>query len=305
MALPGVVEPEAEMREPARVVLDHHDSQIGMSLEDAAEHHHHDDVLVASHRHDLLDQLGPADRHAIAVLAGQDVEADREAELDGSLPDRRIARVVVVLEGRVATEHHALESLAGDLPELAHAFFGRGQGDHGDADEARGIGGAELREPAVVGFEAGLAIAYVLVEAEDHAGARVDHFAGHVLFVLDREARLRVVGRWMDRAPGLGFTPILEAEARAGQHAGGDREVHARHDHDRALFGIFLRLGPKSPELRVDLRITGIDLDHMGVGREERLHGVLQGNWLDSTTVAGPGKAGFGDRGEGVGSRLA
>ena len=97
------------MRHPAGVGFDADQLQSRMVLEDAPEYEQADDVLAAADdRHERV-ELGTT-RLEVIARAREDVERQRQFQLDGGLPERIIDRIVVVGDGRVPRHHHPPES---------------------------------------------------------------------------------------------------------------------------------------------------------------------------------------------------
>jgi len=53
------------------------------------------------------------------------METDGKVEIDRRLPERVVTRVVVVLDFRIAGNHHAAKALAFDLLEFRDSLFDR------------------------------------------------------------------------------------------------------------------------------------------------------------------------------------
>ena len=96
--------------------------------------------------------------------------------------------------------------------------------------------GAVLRDPAVVGIEAGFLVVEVLVVAQQHAHRRIYHFGRDAVAILIEQTRVRIPTAAMQ---------ILELDAGLGdlvrQFAGGrhepemNRPVHAVDDEHVAV----------------------------------------------------------------------
>src|ERR1700687_2224973 len=100
--------------------------------------------------------------------AGQDVKAERQAEVDRGHPEWIVDRAVVVLDLRIAGHHHALQAQILDAPEILDALFDRSHRGLPRADEAIGMRRAVAGDPLVVSVEAGFFVIVVLVIAEQH-----------------------------------------------------------------------------------------------------------------------------------------
>src|SRR5271169_3761441 len=108
MPIVVVIHPIHIVRHPSGIGLDADYLQLGMTLENSAEDEGADDVLAsADERHEAV-ELRPA-RLEVVATAGQDVKAQRHLEIDRGFIEGRVNRTVVVLEGRVAWHHDALE----------------------------------------------------------------------------------------------------------------------------------------------------------------------------------------------------
>ena len=118
MAVVTVVGAVHPVRRPARVGLDAHDSQLGMTLEHRAEDQRADDVLVPAHdRHEAVELRAAYLRRARHVAAArEDVERRRHTEIDDRVPELVVHRVVVILLRRDARQHDALADRAPSSP---------------------------------------------------------------------------------------------------------------------------------------------------------------------------------------------
>ena len=94
---------------------------FGMALEDAAEHQHAHDVLAAANDGEERVHARPARRGAVA--RGEDVERERQAELDRRFPELVVDRRVVVLDRRLAGHHHAAQAERLDRLDVLDAFL--------------------------------------------------------------------------------------------------------------------------------------------------------------------------------------
>src|SRR5581483_399475 len=156
----GVVGPVHPVWGPARVGLDAYDPELGEPLEDAAEDERPDHVLAAADDAEEAVHLRAAVAHtAQPLVAGQDVEREREPELDGGAPERvptRVVVVAVVVARRDARHHDAPQPELLDARHVVDALLDAAQGGLTDADEPVGCRALELGEPEVVRVEAGL-----------------------------------------------------------------------------------------------------------------------------------------------------
>jgi hypothetical protein len=158
-----------------------------MAFEHAAEHQHAHDVLATAHDAQERVHLRPA--RAIGAR-GEDVEAERQAEVDRRFPELvERGGVVVGLAPRQAGHHHAAQAGRFDRLHVGDALFRRTHRGLPDAEQALGRERAVLGDPAVVGLEARVLVVGVAVVAQDHADGGIDDLGGHAVTQLIGEAR--------------------------------------------------------------------------------------------------------------------
>ena len=211
-----------EVRHPAGIGLDADHLEVRVALEDAAEDEHGHDVLAAPH-----DGQEAADLRAPGLLAlrSQDVEAQRQVELDGGLPERVVHRRVVVLHRRQARHHHPAQPQCLDGLQVLDALLrGAHRGLAAAQEPVRRVG-AVVGDPAVVGVEGRLLQVVVVDVAEHHAHRGVDDLGGDAVGILLGEPRRRVPSTAVE---------LLEAGALGadlgGVLAGGGDQTHGdRH----------------------------------------------------------------------------
>ena len=275
VALVGMVHAIEVMRHPAGIGLDTHHSQGGMALEHTTENQRAHDVLIAADDRQEAVDARPA--HGRTATRGQDVEGQRQVELDRRLPDRVIDRRVVILKRRIARHHHAAQPERLDRLEVLDHLGRRAAGGLSAAEQAGRMPTAEVRDPAVVGVKAGLLVVEVGVVAQQHAHRGIDDFGGHAVAVLIGHAGIRIPAATMQVAEfHTGLGDLLRSLAGGSDQTQVDRPLHAvdlegvalSFDRDEAR-----RLVAPGP---VDMGEVGIGrLGDMRISRDDRVaHGV-------------------------------
>ena len=159
--------------------------QLGVALEHAAEDERADDVLAAADdRQEAVDLR--ARGRAARRRAGEDVERQRQPEVDG-----RLARTRRTSGGRSPSTPR--DRPASSRPRSPSALM-RSRSAMPSSGvriavwpmpiSRSGCARAVLGDPAVVGVEAGLLVVDVGVVAEHHADRRVDDLGGDAVAVL-------------------------------------------------------------------------------------------------------------------------
>src|SRR5947208_6784136 len=120
VALVGVVHAVHVVRHPARVGLDTHHAELRVALEDAAQDEHPHDVLAAADDGQEGVHARPPGQ---SIARGENVEGEREADLDRRLPERVVGGRVVVLDAGVSGHHHAAQSNPLDRLEVLDAIL--------------------------------------------------------------------------------------------------------------------------------------------------------------------------------------
>src|SRR5439155_24353648 len=143
------------------VGLDADDLELWMALEHPAEDERAHHVLAAAdNRHEAVQLRSARAPEAGAaldrLLRSQDVERQRQAELDRRIPEFGVDRAIVILDSRVAGHHHAPETHRLDLPQVLDSFRRRSHRSLPAAEKPLGLLGAVLGEPEVVSVEASL-----------------------------------------------------------------------------------------------------------------------------------------------------
>ena len=181
-----MIHPVAVMRHPPGIGLDTHDLQIRNPIEHATKNEGANQILVSSNdRHERVELRAPR----FVVLAGQDMEAQNQAEIDRSRVEvipRRIVVVGAAVVGRAwrARQHHAPQPSGRDGFEVADRF-GNGAGcGLPAAIQAVRRHRAILGDPPVVGVEHCLLEIDVGMVTQQHANRWVDHFAINTVSLL-------------------------------------------------------------------------------------------------------------------------
>ena len=304
--LPGVVHPVHEVRDPARVGLHAHELELRVPLEDAPQDEHADDVLAAPDDREEAVETGAPRLEAVS-LARQDVEGQRQAEVDGRLVERRVDGIVVVCDGRIARHHHAAEPERLHLAQVLDALLHRPHRGLPDADEAVGVRSAVLRDPAVIGVEACVLVVEIRVIAEHHPDGRIEDLGADPVHVLLAEPRLGIeAARVHVLHPGAEHPELLGGLAGGGDEPHRDGLVHSVDDEEVAALGIAHDVGRPVAEAPVDavdirarrlgdVRIRGDDR----LGHARTLH-VAPGSAARTSTVprrAEPRQGGAGPTG--------
>ena len=152
----------------------------------------------------------------------------RQREIDRRLVEGRVDGVVVVRHGRVPGQHHAAQSEGLDAAKILDAFLRRAERRLADAQEAVRMCAAVLREPEVVGVEAGVLVVEVGVVAEHHADRRVDDLGRHAVAVLVGQPRVRIPApavHVLEPRPEHGQLGGILARAGHQAHGNGPRQA--------------------------------------------------------------------------------
>src|SRR5262245_3798091 len=272
----GVVHPVHEVRHPAGVRLHAHDLELREALEDAAEHEQAHDVLAAA---DDREEGVEARAARLALLAhGQDVEREREAEVDGRLPERVVHRVVVVLVLRHPGHHHAAQPQLADPLEIGDRLGDAAHRRLSDPEQTLGVAARVLRDPQVVGVEAGLLVGEVPVVAEHHADGRVEDLAGHSVALLVGEPRVRIPAAAVHLVElGAEDGDLLRGLPGRGDQAHRDRLLHAVDHEDVAELLVADHPRRAVAEGGLDPARVGVGgLGDVGIGGEDR---EVHGGW--------------------------
>src|SRR5947208_7442268 len=260
MALVCVVEAVHVVRNPAGVGFDAYNFEAGVTLEDAAEHERAHDVLAAAHHREEHVHARTARR--CRVTCGQDVERQRQPELDRRLPERVVHRGVVVLDRGIAGHHHAAEAQRCDRLEILDALLGGAHRGLPAAEEPVGMARGVLRVPAVVRLEARPLVVEVLVVADLHADGGVQHLGRDAVAQLVGEAGFRVPAAAVQAfEPHSGDPDLFRRLARRRHQAHRHRRLHPGDDEQVAdVFAHEL-------EMRSLIAPLGVDAVDVGVGR--------------------------------------
>src|SRR5438445_13050806 len=95
MAIESMIHPVHVMWHPTRVRLDADQLELRMALEHAAEDEGSDNVLASADDREEVVEPRTA-RPEIVLVAGQDMEAQRQFQIDRGLIERIVNRTVIV-----------------------------------------------------------------------------------------------------------------------------------------------------------------------------------------------------------------
>jgi hypothetical protein len=204
------------------------------------------------------------------------VERQRQAEVDGGLPKRIVARVVVVGLAGKARHHHAAQPEVLHLAQILDALGGVAHRRLADAEQAIAVRLAVLGDPQVVGVEARLHEVAVLVVADRHADGGVEDLAGDPVALLIVQPSFGIPAAAMQ---------LLELDAEHGQlfgalpgggdHSHRDRVLHPRDHEDVAELVVAHDVRRSIAKHGIDARRISIRrLGDVGVGGDDfTVHG--------------------------------
>src|SRR5438874_710823 len=271
VALEGVVHAVHVVRHPPGVGLDADDAELRVALEDAAQHQRPHDVLAAADDGEKRVHARPAYRGAVARR--EDVEGERQPEVDRRLPEVVVRRRIVVLDARVAGHHHAAEPHRRDRPDVLDALRGRAHRGLSDAEQAVRVRRAIRAEPAVVGVAAGLLVIEVAVVADGHADGRIDDLGRDAVALLVGHPRLGIPTAAVEILEARAHeADLLRRLARGGDDAERDRHLEPLDHEDVAHPLDVLDVRRAVAELRVDVVDERVRrLGDVRVGRDDRM----------------------------------
>ena len=205
------------------------------------------------------------------AAAGQDVERQRQADVERGLPEGVVDRVVVVGDLWDPGHHHPAQPQGGDGLELGDALLGRPHGRLPQPDQPvrcmPRIGG----DPAVVGVETGLLVVPVGVVAQQHPDRWVEDLGTHAVAVLLVEAHDRVPAAGVQLVPpdvdmGADHRGVA---ARGGDHPVGHPAAPVVDDHHRAHRVVVGGDGRPVAVRRIDVGgVAVVGLGDVRVGRD-------------------------------------
>ena len=157
--------------------------------------------------------------------------------------------------------------------EVLDALLGRAHGRLAAAEQPLRVGGAVLRQPAVVGVEAGLLEVEVPVVADGHTNGGIEDLRCHPVALLIGHARVGVPA-----APVEVFelhprqAQLLRRLAGRGHEAHRDRYLQTLHMEDVARLARVLQHRRLRLPLRVDVVDVGMGrLRDVGIRRDDRI----------------------------------
>ena len=149
----------------------------------------------------------------VSLRAREDVERQRQLQIDGGLPERRRTSDRRSPRPRVPRHHHAAQAERLDALQIADPVVDRAHRGLADAEQTVRMRRGVLADPAVVGREARVLEVEVRMVAQHHADRRVQDLRGHAVAILIGQPRVRIPAAPME---------ILEPDAEhrsAPRHA--------------------------------------------------------------------------------------
>src|SRR5215470_12379220 len=138
-----------------------------MTLEHSPEYEGTNDVLAPADDRQEVVQTRSA-RTEVVVAAGENMEAQRQFEIDRGPVKIVVDGAVVIFDLRIARHHHALEPQLLDLAQVLDSLLRRAHRSLATPDEPGRIVRAIFGDPEIVSVEAGFLVVVVLMVAEQH-----------------------------------------------------------------------------------------------------------------------------------------